>query len=232
MGFRCRFLLVVLFAAMPLSPATGNASVILVVGDSLSAAYGLPAGQGWVSLLARRLAEHQPPWRVVNASVTGDTSRGGLARLPAVLERESPDIVILELGGNDGLRGINPKVMAANLEAMIRQSRATGARVLLVGVRLPANYGPAFVDAFHQVYYEVAEARSVPLVPFLLEGVALEPHLMQADGIHPNGKAQVRLLENVWPVLESLLEQRSGHAVREGEPDSSDPELKSPGAGG
>lgn len=191
---------------------------MVVLGDSLSSAYGIAAESGWVGLLVERLSREGYAYRVVNASVTGDTTRGGLARLPALLAREQPDIVIIELGGNDGLRGIDTQVTAANLGEMIRLSREAGARVLLLGVKLPANYGPAFGAAFHQVYLDAAETNRVALVPFFLDGVALDPSLMQPDGIHPNTRAQPILLENVWPALEPLLQ---AGAKTSGEPISS-----------
>lgn len=178
---------------------------LLVVGDSLSAGYGVTTQQRWVTLLAARLRSRCGDVEVINASVSGDTSSGGVARLPPLLQRHQPALVIVELGGNDGLRGIDTKTMRANLLDMVQRSQAEGARVMLLGVKLPANYGPDFVDAFHQVYYDVAETASVPLVPFLLEGIALDPGMMQADGIHPNDRGQPLLLENVWERLEPLL---------------------------
>ena len=171
---------------------------LLVVGDSLSDGYGVTTDRRWVTLLAQRMHEHCPASEVINASVSGDTSSGGVTRLTSLLQQHHPDLVIVELGGNDGLRGIGAGTMRQNLLQMVQRSQASGAQVLLLGVRLPANYGPDFVNAFHQVYYDVAAAASVPLVPFLLEGVALDRSLMQADGIHPNDDGQPRLLENVW----------------------------------
>lgn len=177
---------------------------LLVLGDSLSAGYGVATEHRWVDLLAQRLRS-RCAGEVINASVSGDTSGGGLSRLPALLRRHRPDLVILELGGNDGLRGIGAETLRQNLLRMVRSSKEAGAGVLLLGMRLPANYGPDFVEVFHRVYYDVAETASVPLVPFFLEGVALDPALMQADGIHPNDAAQPRLLENVWSRLEPML---------------------------
>ena len=146
-----------------------------------------------------------PDWRVVNASVSGDTSAGGLARLPALLETHAPQLVLIELGGNDGLRGQPPLQLQQNLAAMIEQSRAAGAQVLLLGMKLPPNYGPRYSSAFEQVYAELAEQEKVALVPFLLEGVGGVRALIQADGIHPTAEAQSILLENVWPTLQPLL---------------------------
>jgi acyl-CoA thioesterase-1 len=178
---------------------------LLVVGDSLSAGYGVTTEQRWVTLLTQRLKKQCGTFDVVNASISGDTSQGGLSRLPALLSDHQPDIVIIELGGNDGLRGIAVKTMRQNLRRMVAIAKKAGASVLLLGVRLPANYGEDFVNAFHQVYYDVAGAESVPLVPFFLQGVALNKQLMQDDGIHPNDKAQPILLDNVWPTLRSVI---------------------------
>ncbi|MEW7973529.1 MAG: arylesterase [Candidatus Thiodiazotropha endolucinida] len=181
---------------------------ILVVGDSLSAGYGVTTERRWVTLLTMRLEKHCDSFSVVNASISGDTSKGGLSRLPALLTNHRPDIVVIELGGNDGLRGIAIKTMRHNLQQMVRLAKQTNASVLLLGVRLPANYGEDFVNAFHQVYYDVAEAESVPLVPFFLQDVALDEQLMQADGVHPNDQAQPVLLDNVWPELRSIIIDR------------------------
>ncbi|MCU7926610.1 MAG: arylesterase [Candidatus Thiodiazotropha sp. (ex Dulcina madagascariensis)] len=189
---------------IPLSLAAA-APTLLVVGDSLSAGYGVTSESRWVDLLAQRLSSNCGPFEVVNASITGDTSSGGLARLPALLVKYDPRILIIELGGNDGLRGIGNREMRDNLQRMVQLAKQAGAAVLLLGVRLPANYGPDFVNAFHRVYYDVSEAESVPLVPFFLEGVALDPSLMQRDGIHPNDRAQPILRENVWSALQPLL---------------------------
>lgn len=180
--------------------------VILVVGDSLSSAYGIPVAEGWVARLQRRLEREGYPHRVVNASISGDTTGGGLARLDAALERHRPAWVLLELGGNDGLRGIMPRVTRDNLEAMVEQVRAAGARPLLLGIRIPPNYGPVYTRRFAAVFPDVAEAQGVPLVPFLLAGVAGDPALMQDDGIHPRVAGQGRILDNVWEVLGPLLE--------------------------
>lgn len=177
----------------------------MVLGDSLSAAYKIPSADGWVHLLAARLADRKYDYRVVNASIPGDTSAGGLSRLPGVLERERPAILILELGANDGLQGLPLERMKANLAKMIRQARAAGARVLLVGVRMPPNYGPVFTARFAAVYRELGAEEHVSLVPELLKGVAEHRSLMQSDGLHPLAVAEPRLLENVWPTLLPLL---------------------------
>ena len=181
------------------------AGTVLVVGDSISAALGLDTRQGWVSLLQNRLQEGGFAHRVVNASISGDTSAGGLARLPALLSQHQPQLVIIELGGNDGLRGQPPAQLQQNLARMVDASTAAGAKVLLLGMRLPPNYGQRYTQAFAQVFSDVAADKQVPLVPFLLEGVGGVPGMMQADGIHPAVAAQPRLLENVWPTLEPLL---------------------------
>jgi acyl-CoA thioesterase-1 len=178
---------------------------VLVVGDSLSAAYGIEKQRGWVALLERRLREQDLPFSVANASITGDTTRGGLSRLPAALERFEPTIVVIALGGNDGPRGFAPAQTRANLREMIRLSRGAGARVLLLGIKLPANYGKAYGDKFHRIYRDLAEAEQVRLVPFFLEGVAETRVLMQADGIHPDVDAQPRILDNVWAELAPML---------------------------
>ncbi len=178
---------------------------ILVLGDSLSAGYGIAPDAGWVNLLRQRLELRQAPWRVINSSISGDTSAGGLARLPALLRQYRPRLVIIELGSNDGLRGLSFVQLRKNLAAMIQAVEQAGGEVVLVGGRLPPNYGSAYADAFHQLFSDLAKTSAVPLVPFLLEGVAQERALMQSDGYHPNGEAQSRLLENVWPVLEPAL---------------------------
>ena len=184
-----------------------DSPVILLLGDSLSAAYGIDRDAGWASLLQSRLKQRGYPHRVVNASVSGDTTAGGLARLPQALERFRPLILIIELGGNDGLRGLNFEKTRANLADMIDLGRAEDSQILLLGMLLPPNYGPAFTEKFLQLYRELAEEKSVPLVPFFLDGVADRPEWMQLDGIHPNELGQPRMLENVWPVLEPLLEK-------------------------
>ncbi|MCG7960071.1 MAG: arylesterase, partial [Candidatus Thiodiazotropha taylori] len=179
-----RKLLLFLFLSVPV--VTLAQTTLLVVGDSLSAGYGVTTEVRWVNLLSQRLNAHCGPFQVINASVSGDTSQGGLSRLPALLSKHEPSVVIIELGGNDGLRGINSRAMHDNLQRMVSRAKQAGAAVLLLGVRLPANYGPEFTNAFHQVYYDVSEAESVPLIPFFLKGVALDMSLMQNDGIHPN----------------------------------------------
>jgi acyl-CoA thioesterase I len=186
--------------------ANAEAPVILVFGDSVSAGYGLArVEQGWVALLQTRLKEQGYGYQVVNASVSGETTAGGLARLPRALMLHHPKIVILELGGNDGLRALPLAQMRANLVRMMDLSTADGATVLLLGMRMPPNYGPDFTQQFSSCYSEIARDKKVPLVPFLLNDIALSPNLMQADGIHPNELGQPQLLANVWPTLKPLL---------------------------
>ncbi|AIS11919.1 esterase [Pseudomonas chlororaphis subsp. aurantiaca] len=181
------------------------AGTVLIVGDSISAAFGLDTRQGWVALLEQRLKSEGFDDKVVNASISGDTSAGGQARLPALLAEHKPELVILELGGNDGLRGQLPTQLQQNLASMIDSSRASGAKVLLLGMQLPPNYGVRYTQAFAEVYSKLANEKNVALVPFFLEGVGGIPELMQADGIHPAVAAQGKLLENVWPTLKPLL---------------------------
>jgi acyl-CoA thioesterase-1 len=178
---------------------------MLVVGDSLSAGYGVAVNATWVALLERRLANEGYGYRVVNASISGDTTGGALNRLPRALELHRPAIVILELGGNDGLRGLPLKQVRANFETMLTQVRAAGARPVLIGMRMPTNYGPDYTEGFYKLYGELAKKYDAPHVDFFLDKVALDPSLMQADGIHPTAKAQPILLDNVWPVLKPLL---------------------------
>ena len=182
-----------------------SAGTVLIVGDSISAAFGLDTRQGWVALLEQRLKAEGFDDKVVNASISGDTSAGGQARLPALLAEHKPSLVVVELGGNDGLRGQAPAQLQQNLASMIDRSRDAGARVLLLGMRLPPNYGKRYTDAFAQVYADLGKEKDVPLVPFFLEGVGGVPELMQADGIHPGQGAQAQLLENAWPSIKPLL---------------------------
>jgi acyl-CoA thioesterase-1 len=181
------------------------AGTLLVVGDSISAAFGLDSRQGWVALLEKRLQDEGFDHQVINASISGDTSAGGLARLPALLAEHQPQVVIIELGGNDGLRGQPPMQLQQNLASMVEKSQQAGAKVLLLGMKLPPNYGVRYTTAFAQVFSDLAQAKQVTLVPFFLEGVGGVPGMMQADGIHPNVTAQPVLLENAWPVLRPLL---------------------------
>lgn len=179
--------------------------VVLVLGDSLSAEYGLPRDTGWVKLLADRLARDGAKYSVVNASISGETTSGGRTRLPALLKQHRPAVVVIELGANDGLRGLPVNAMRDNVAAMIDASRAAGARVLLVGVRVPPNYGRDYAERFASTFEELARRRKVALAPFLLDGFAERLEYFQADRIHPNEKAQSLMLDNVWPHLKPLL---------------------------
>ncbi|WP_290651335.1 arylesterase [Aquisalimonas sp.] len=190
------------------APAHAEERTIVVLGDSLSAAYGMDREQGWVAHLERRLADEQLPWRVANASVSGDTLRSGLNRLPRVLERHEPAIVIVALGGNDGLRGVSPGEIENNLTGIVEKARAAGAEVLIAGVRIPPNYGQAYTQRFAATFTDVAEEHDLRLVPRILDGVAENRDLMQDDGIHPRAEAQARILDNIWSELRPILEEQ------------------------
>lgn len=188
--------------------AQASQNTLMVFGDSLSAAHGVQTGEAWVALLRDRLDEEGlDQWQVVNASIGGETTDGGLRRLPELLDENEPSIVIIELGGNDGLRGFPPNVIRQNLSSMIEQVHEAGARALLVGMQIPPNYGQRYTRAFADIYPELAEEHETELVPFFLEGVYDQEGMMQADDIHPTAKAQDQLLNNVWPVLEPMLRQ-------------------------
>ena len=194
--------------AMPASAAARTRQTVLVVGDSLSAEYGLARGSGWVALLERKLARENVDAAVVNASISGDTTAGGLARLPALLRERKPTLVVLELGANDALRGLPLEATRANLLAMARLARQSGAKVVIVGMQLPPNYGRAYGDRFASLFADVAKSEGAGLVPFMLKGVADgpdAPSLFQADRIHPLARAHPTILANVWPVLAPLL---------------------------
>lgn len=189
-----------------LSGSSANSGeVILIVGDSLSAAYGISKKTAWPKLLQQKLAQLGYDYQVVNASISGDTTAGGLNRLPQTIEREQPEVVVIELGANDGLRGLSLIQAMDNLDRMILHSRQSGARVLLLGMRLPHNYGAEYGQKFQQIYLDVAQKRGVSLVPFFLQGVAETRAMMQADGLHPSAAAQPMILENVWEGLVPLL---------------------------
>ena len=183
--------------SLPLQAAT-----ILVFGDSISAAYGLEAKQGWVHLLQQKLdkttvKKHQ----VINGSLSGETTSGGVKRLPLMLQKHHPALVILELGANDGLRGHSPSLIESNLRQMVVAAQKSGAQVIILGMRIPPNYGKAYTQAFEKVFVTVSKEKHIPLVPFLLDGVGGKPELMQRDGIHPTAAAQQRLLDNAWPLI-------------------------------
>jgi acyl-CoA thioesterase-1 len=188
-----------------LPPAASLAATIMVYGDSLSAGYGLPQGQGWVNLLQKKLDDERVDYKVVNLSISGETTLGGKNRIAAALAAHRPAIVILALGANDGLRGQSLTAMRSNLEAMAEACRKAHARVLLVGMRLPPNYGSAYTDKFYNIFKEIAQRRKLALTPFLLEGFADQRTLFQEDGFHPTAQAQPLMLETVWKKLRPLL---------------------------
>ena len=187
---------------------------VLVFGDSLSAGYGLDRGEGWVSLLRERLDTSDRDVEVVNASVSGETTAGGRGRLDAALKRHEPDVVVLELGGNDGLRALPIKTMKDNLAAMIDTSRASGAKVLLLGMRIPSNYGKRYADQFHQAFVDLADETDVAFVPFFLEDIANDRGNFQNDGVHPNAQAQPAMLDAVWPELAPLIDAKPQAAAQ------------------
>ena len=197
-------------AAAQASPAATAATVqrVLVLGDSLSAEYGLARGTGWVALLQKQLAQDQSAVQVINASISGDTTSGGRSRLPALLKKHQPSHVIIELGGNDALRGLPMAMTQANLQDMAQQAKSAGAQVMLLGMQMPPNYGPEMARQFAAAYAEVAKSQKAALVPFFLKGVGDDPEPLkwfQSDRIHPNEAAQPRLLANVWPILKKQL---------------------------
>ena len=202
-------MLLVLLLPMLTQIAFAKQTTILVMGDSLSAGYGIKVEEGWVHLLQQELAKKPQSnsinARVINASVSGETTSGGLTRLPTVLSQHNPDIVIIELGGNDGLRGQPLNIMQANLQAMISASQTAGAKVILAGMQIPTNYGPRYTKQFRETYPLLAEKNNLALIPFLLEDVATHRNLIQQDGIHPTAEAQPLILKNVLPVLLSLI---------------------------
>ncbi|WP_272227426.1 arylesterase [Methylophilus methylotrophus] len=194
-----------LFFADAALAETLSKPVILVFGDSLSAAYGIPKEKGWVNLLAQRIKDKQLPYEVANASVSGETTAGGLSRLPAAIQQFKPSIVLIELGANDGLRGLPIDAMKNNLEKMIAACKQVNARVVLLGMLIPPNYGPKYTNGFKQVYLELSQTYKTPFVPFFLDGVSGHSDLVIEDGLHPNVIAQPKILENVWPTLKPLL---------------------------
>lgn len=186
--------------------AQANQGTLLIMGDSLSAAYGVPTERAWVALLKSRLeSEGLGDWQVVNASISGETTDGGARRLPDLLAQHQPDVVVIELGGNDGLRGFPPPVIKRNLQSMIDNSLDAGADALLVGIQIPPNYGERYTRMFADIYPTLSEQHELPLVPFFLDGIYNQQGMMQGDGIHPTAEAQPRLLDNVWPHLAPLL---------------------------
>ena len=206
-GLRCLLLLVCMLGGVQ-AWAQASAPVLLVVGDSISSAYGLAKGEGWVDLLAARMQKNGYREHVVNASISGDTTAGGLARLPALLREHRPSIVVIELGGNDALRGGNLQSTRANLDAMVAAVQNARAKPLIVGMKVPPNYGPAYARAFDALFVDVAKARRAPVVPYVFEGFGEDLAQFQADRIHPTAAAQPRIVDNVWPALAPLLARR------------------------
>jgi len=198
-----------LFAAAATQGAT--APTVLVFGDSLSAGYGIDVDQSWPALLQSRLESQGYEHRVINASISGETTEGGVTRIARALENFSPELVILELGGNDGLRGFPPDRMKTNLQTIIETTKASGAAVIMLGIRIPTNYGPRYTGAFENVYRELADQLGVLWIEFFMEGIALNEELMQEDGIHPNASAQSILLDNAWPIIRQALADHAKH---------------------
>ena len=192
-------------AAFAQAPQTKAPRTILVMGDSLSAAYGLSASQGWVALTAERMAKTHPGWKVANASISGETTAGGAARIDAELKRHRPSVVVIELGANDGLRGLPLAQSRTNLERMIKASKASGAKVLLVGMRMPPNYGRDYTQGFERNFSELASTHKTALLPFLLEPIATDRSAFQSDNLHPVATAQPKLRDHVWKALSPLL---------------------------
>lgn len=190
-------------------PAGAKKPLILVIGDSLSAEYGLRRDSGWVALLQKRLDDEGLAYQIQNASISGDTSSGGLSRLPNALAQHQPALVIIELGSNDALRGLSLAMTEQNLDSMVKMSLDADAQALLLGMQIPPNYGPKYAEQFRMSFVNVAQKYDIGLVPFLLEGVAMDRDLFQADGIHPNEQAQPRLAENVWTELRPLLTSKT-----------------------
>lgn len=195
-----------LVATMLALPAAASQNTLLILGDSLSAAYGVPSETAWVQLLRDRLNNNGlADWEVINASISGETTDGGARRLPELLEENDPEVVIIELGGNDGLRGFPPNVIESNLASMIEQVQDSGARAVLVGMQIPPNYGQRYTEIFADIFPKLSDRYGTDLVPFFLDGIYNQNGLMQDDGIHPTEEAQQKLLENVWPVIKPIL---------------------------
>ena len=197
----------VLALILGLMPVAAMAKSIVVLGDSISAGYGIDVAQGWVNLLQKKFNQQHSDYVISNESISGDTSAGGLARINQLLARHKPVIVMIELGANDGLRGLSPQEMKSNLREIIQRCRKAGAKVMLLGMKIPPNYGKRYIDMFYNIYPQLSAELDVPLVPFILENVALNPAMMQADGLHPNTLGQPLITEKVWPYLQSLLPQ-------------------------
>ncbi|WP_082879657.1 arylesterase [Methylomonas methanica] len=196
---------VVLAVILGLLPISAMAKSIVVLGDSISAGYGIEVQLGWVALLQNKLTDLHGSYVISNESISGDTSAGGLARLEQILTRHKPDILLVELGANDGLRGLSPPEMKNNLTEIVRRSQKIGAKVMLLGMKIPPNYGKRYVEMFYEVFPQLSAELKIPFVPFILEEVALNPEMMQADGLHPNELAQPVIAEKVWGYLQALL---------------------------
>lgn len=188
-----------------LLPLTAMAKSIVVLGDSISAGYGIEVQSGWVNILQNKLTDQHSDYVISNESISGDTSAGGLARLEQILTRHKPSILLLELGANDGLRGLSPQEMKNNLTEIVQRSQKSGAKVMLLGMKIPPNYGKRYVEMFYEVYPQLSTELLIPYVPFILEEVALKPEMMQADGLHPNETAQPIIAEKVWGHLQPIL---------------------------
>ena len=201
------FILLLMSSALSplLTAATMPEKNLLIVGDSISAAYGISPEKGWVSLLSNKITQSKKPYQVINASISGDTTANGLNRFKPLLEKYKPAVVIIELGGNDGLRGLSIKQMKNNLKKMIELSQKNKARIILAGMKIPPNYGKRYTEAFYQVYQDLSKIYNLELIPFLLDGIGNKPELMQADGIHPTDEAQPYIMKQIWEKLERLL---------------------------
>jgi acyl-CoA thioesterase-1 len=202
-----RTVLAFVFFLLSVSAQSTEPPTVLIFGDSLSAGYGIDVDQSWTTLLQERLQKQGYEHRVVNASISGETTEGGATRIYSAIETFEPDVIVLELGGNDGLRGFPPSRMKSNLEKIVRTSKESGAEVVLLGITIPPNYGRKYIEMFEDVYRQVAEEHDVPWIEFFMEGVALDEELMQGDGIHPNAAAQPILLDNAWPIISEALAQ-------------------------
>ncbi len=196
---------VVLAVFLSLMPLMGMAKSIVVLGDSISAGYGIEVQQGWVALLQKKLTEQHYDYAISNESIGGDTSAGGLARIDQALRLHKPNLLLLELGANDGLRGLPPEEMKNNLTEIVTRARKSGAKVLLLAMKIPPNYGKRYIDMFYDIYPQLATELKIPYVPFILEDVALNPEMMQRDGLHPNQSAQPIIAEKIWTYLQPLL---------------------------
>jgi len=203
--FKCIRLMLITTLPITLHSQVEQTNTLLIVGDSLSASYNIPLERGWVELLAERIRQSHPKVKVVNASISGETTGNALKRLPELMKKHRPSYVVIELGGNDGLRGFKLSQIKKNLESMIQRIKAGGAQVVLTGIHIPPNYGPAYTKVFYDAYEQLSKTYQTEFVPFILENIGDRPELMQADGIHPTAEAQPKILENMWPHIEKVL---------------------------